>query len=66
MTGPAFQRLVLCAKADMADGSSSRQVREAAAIPGLDQKPVKLSKLQGHTAYDRICSFRGANRDQCL
>ena len=44
MTGPAFQRLVLCARADMAAGASARQVREAAAIPGLDQKPVKLSK----------------------
>ena len=44
-TGPAFQRLALAAAYEMQDGLTATEVREAAAIAGLDQSPVQLAKI---------------------
>ena len=76
-TGPAFQRLTLAAAYEMQDGQSATEVRESAAISGLDQSPVQLAKIQGHIQdaanawmeehMDRLVRLRalGNNARQC-
>lgn len=73
MTGPAFHRLILAARLDMASGKTAvLQVREEAAIHDLNQALVQLSKLQAKIQasanewlqlnYDRLVRPWGCSR----